>query len=333
MLKTFSAARPLVSTFRPAISTQNRRIITVAGSLMMPDGRSSALARASDMHFNCDNSQQVARLEAAMESLPGDRAIVLAWTSLNFSDSKNRLVVPVHAGLTKAFKQGLKYKGKELSVEAIHAMKLQAETKRYLISALQGEATPAATSEQHCIEALDQAQKIFAGTTGFFDSRQDAQRNYPDSKERSHPKNLKGVYLWNDPGAQALIDARLPVNCGTSGTASNVMNAYYNIIGERMPDEMVATMGGAVHAYLAGEMMISVVGRDIEQGVRSAVGEDVFAQLKQTGLGQTHTLGEVHLACMLTHAAQKEGGPLSPEASAAVTGAAIERTRAAMENV
>ncbi|MFB9243844.1 hypothetical protein IV454_17465 [Massilia antarctica] len=145
MLKTFSAARPLVSTFRPAISTQKRRIVTLAGSLMMPDGRSSALARASDRHFNCGNAHQLGSLEAAMAALPRDRDIVLSWIPLNFSNSKNRLVLPVHAGLSKAFKQGLRYKGKELSAEAIDAMKRQAETKRYLISALQGEAMPAAT--------------------------------------------------------------------------------------------------------------------------------------------------------------------------------------------
>jgi hypothetical protein len=323
------------SFLKSASRSRSRWICTVRGELVSPLTNKSMVVRARDMNFMLDNESDLQRVDQAMEELPKDRIVAVNWREVVDPRFEQTVLNGSYAGLRSLMHKELRYKNETVTKQLLSRLRLQKTTIQFLIAALEDLPMPADVDVMHCVEALDIAQIMMSGRKDCFDSRQDANRLYPGggAKERSHPSKPRGVYLMNDLGTVALLDARLPINCGTSGTSSNVMNAWFNLTGQqRMSQGDIRQMASLLHGYLAGRFLIDLNIPQVEEGVQKFVQDKaLYDLLVRTGMGQTHTLGEVVNACMLTDAAQAKGGDLSDSEKSEVIKGSVELTRQAMD--
>jgi len=272
------------------------------------------LVRASDINVKLDTDQDLWEYEEAMGGLPHDRVLAVSRKLVIPDPFASSMFLYTTMGFQLARRKGLTLKGRALDEAMLSLVKVQQATKNVIAAAWQNKPLPIGADITHCVEALDFLQKVFAShPEEFFTVRSEAERAYPGSVELSHPTKPMGAYLLKDPGSRALIEARLPVNAGTSGTSSNVANAIYNITGIVLPDSELPHLVSAMHAYLAGPELIKILSPKIESGVLQLTGPDVFSTLERTGYGQTHTRGEVWNALMLTRQTQKIGQRLTKE--------------------
>jgi hypothetical protein len=293
------------------------------------------VVEALDMNYNLDNERSFHRLNRSLMLLPRDRYIAANCHSEIPTQFQQHLIDGTVKGLRKLLKKERRYRKSPLNLEVVSSLQVQDTTKQIFFNVLSEMDIPPGIDITNIVETLDVAQQIMSShPEEFFESRQDARRLYPGTQKRSHPAKPMGIYLEDDPGSIILLDAGLPVNSGTSGTTSNVVNGYFNLFGGRLPKECRLLMAKAVHGYLAGPLVIDILTSKIEEGVKKRVSEDqpdMLGLLRLTGLGQSHTLGECINACLLTDTAQQEGGQLSKEKEAKVLKEGAEITAEIMD--
>jgi len=323
-----------------------RRICSLKGNLVSPKTRKTLPVVATDMNFNLDSQADLERLEAATERLPKDRAIAINTRETLDPGFKHFVVGETCRGMVRVLgKKSLKYRRGRGSVvdfnpTLIASLKTTDGAKDLMLAALCGLPLPPVIDVMDCLEVMQHMQLAMALEQDLFKSDQEAFRFYPEPNprtlepERSHPRDPRGIYLAKDPGTIALLDARMPVNCGTSGSSGTAMNGLFNLRGELLAPELVRPMAMLLHAHFAGRQMIDVLTREIEPAVMARIeGTDLLPHLKRVGLGQTHTMGEIFNGCLMADAAQRKGGPLTDTEKEGVIRNGVEATERQMNKV
>ena len=217
------------------------------------------------------------------------------------------------SGVERAFmSENMLFDGKPLTVESINSAKLFQPTKTFLTQIVKREHISFENMQDAVVAIPETAmfmQRAFKENAGRIPNGlfQQIKSDRLFNGGQTHPVNsATGAFLSNDPFARVAIQLATPINCGTSGSTNAMMLGFFNtnILLKRSTKLPLDLMVNLLHGHFAGAYVVEFIGKKIHGTVMDR--EDIEPELKKmlvySGVGQTHTLGEVWAAALRTQA-------------------------------
>lgn len=340
-------------------SPQSRRIMTLQGKVVTVfDERFADSFRGSNINFQFNDESVMKLVAQGMANYGNTERLYAKVNIVEYSKKKTRqeqVIMELYEYVQNVMpfiqkNELVQMKSGPLTKETIGKANLSYSAKSVILGSMSGKLMPleavhspaAAILEiaDYVQKMLDVAMRERGGGGEFYLSQTKANRSYRDGDNqlvRSHPTKGMGIFLEDDLGTRIAIANGLVVNCGTSGTSSNMLNGLLNLgmpIGDDFMKVFVPHMIDLMHGYFSGVIPIDIMvgGIASETNVLNTVGAAVEKRVEEmreennilpsklinAKQGQTHTLIEVTNAATATALTALKKEPLTKDEQTAL---------------